>query len=117
MPRARGGLKQLRHLGTIEKRDAPLADYADSQPDWEPFTTGWFSIKPLSGVELTQARQVESQVTHEIFGRYVAGVTSAMRLKLSDGRIFHFVGTPTEFENKHWIRIQAIEAVSDYGTS
>lgn len=115
MPHARGGLKQLNLLGEIQRRDAKLTDYASSQPQWELVHRGWFSIRPLRGEELIQARQVESRVTHEIYGRWVDGITSAMRLELHDGRIFHFVSTPNEFENFQWIRIQAVEWTSDHG--
>jgi len=114
--RARAGQKLGRHLGAIEKRDAPLTDFSASQPSWIEFHRGYFGIRPLSGRELLVARQVDAQVSHEITTRYKAGVTSAMRIKLDDGRIFQFVGALNADEVNHWMISLAVEDVSDYGS-
>lgn len=113
--RARAGQKLARHRGVVEQRDAPLTDFADSQPEWEEFHRGYFGIRPLSGRELLVARQVDSHVSHEISTRYKAGITSAMRVKLNDGRIFQLVGALNADEVNHWMVALAIEDVSDYG--
>jgi head-tail adaptor len=113
--RARAGQKLARHRGVIERRDAPLTDFASSQPSWVEFHRGYFGIRPLSSRELLVARQVDAQVSHEISTRFKAGITSAMRVSLNDGRIFQLIGALNADEVNHWMTSLAIEDVSDYG--
>ena len=72
---------RLRHRVTVEKNgNATDSDFAGTSDTWTTHVTSWASIRPLSGKELVNARQIRDNVTHEVRMRYQSGVTSAMRV-------------------------------------
>lgn len=68
------------HRITIQSATTTRNDYGDEVETWADFVTRWANVKPLRGTERWTAQQVQPDITHEIYMRYVAGVTSDMRV-------------------------------------
>ncbi|MBI9080836.1 MAG: phage head closure protein [Pseudodesulfovibrio sp.] len=58
------------------------------------------AIWPISGKEAVSNLRDEGTITHRIHVRYVAGVTSNMRIQFGD-RQFEIKGPPIDFEERH----------------
>ena len=79
---------QLRHLVTIEQRSSTPDTYGEPAQTWTTLHANQpASIEPLSGRELITAQAVQSDVTHRLRMRYVAGVQTKHRI-LFGSRVF-----------------------------
>ena len=79
---------QLRHLVTIESRSATPDTYGEPAQTWSTLHANQpASIEPLSGRELIAAQAVQSDVTHRVRMRYVAGVETKHRIAFGS-RVF-----------------------------
>lgn len=70
---------------------------------WQPLCPLWAKIRPLSGRETVIADRVVSQVSHEVWIRYRAGTTAAMRLRAGD-RVLDILAVLTEGARGQWMR-------------
>jgi SPP1 family predicted phage head-tail adaptor len=71
----------LRHRITIQQPTIGTPDaVGESVPTWGTFATAWADVATLQGRELAFARGIAATVTHKVTLRYLAGVTSAMRV-------------------------------------
>lgn len=77
---------------------------------WSQFATAWCIIKPMSSYERFQANQMETPTTHKITMRYMAGVTTAMRI-IYESRVFEIKGIVNENEDDIYLKINALEKV------
>jgi SPP1 family predicted phage head-tail adaptor len=72
---------QLRHLVTIEQRATTPDTYGEPAQTWTTLQADQpASIEPLSGRELINAQAVQSDVTHRVRMRYVAGIETKHRI-------------------------------------
>lgn len=71
----------------IFERVAPILDrFVEITPTNDEVTKAWCSLEPLTGRELFQAQQVQSQVTHKACCTWTAettGITTDCRMKLA----------------------------------
>lgn len=78
----------LRHVIDIQQRTLTADAYGGREREWdedEPFAKEIYaSVEPLSGSEQWRADQVQASVTHKVTIRYLAGVTSKMRIKFGE---------------------------------
>ncbi len=79
---------RLRHKITIEKVTETISDAGETVETWAEFATVWAEITPLRGREYWASKQTTSEVTGKIRIRYLAGITSKMRVKHGE-RIFN----------------------------
>lgn len=90
-------IADLRHRVVIES----LTDSTDGQGGftaaWGTFSTVWGSIQPAKAWEAMVAMRVEYQKSHTCTIRYLAGVTTSMRIKF-DSRYFQIKGIRTPDE-------------------
>jgi SPP1 family predicted phage head-tail adaptor len=70
----------LRHRITIQSVTETKDTFGGVTEAWGTHAAVWASIEPLSGRELLQAQQVQADITHRVRMRYVAGVTTKMRV-------------------------------------
>lgn len=95
---------KLRHLIDIQARTLTPDAHGGRERDWhedEPFAKGiWASVEPLSGSEQWRARQVQASTTHKVTIRYLAGVTSKMRVKF--GSRYLLIESVKDDEERHW---------------
>lgn len=109
--RTQPAMGRLRHRVTIE---APVFE---TQPDnsqkiagWTELDTVWAEVSPLSGREFWDAAQVQSQVTHTIRIRYIAGLTPRHRC-LWDQRMFNIESVRDIDERKVFMTLMCREKV------
>lgn len=88
----RAGL--LRHEIIIQSSTEAAGSSGDPRPRWDevtPFATVWASVEPLTARETILADGVNSEMTHRIQMRYLAGLTSKHRIKFG-ARYFDILG-------------------------
>lgn len=63
--------------GTLDSYGDPLLD---DDSNWDNVATVWAAIDPISGREFYAAEQSQSEVSHKVRCRYLAGLDTAMRI-------------------------------------
>jgi SPP1 family predicted phage head-tail adaptor len=80
------------HQVEIQQNSSPTRNAAGEEvPNWVAFATRYAAISTLSGRELMAAQARNSETTHSIEFRYLAGLTQQMRIKFGT-RIFVITG-------------------------
>ena len=78
---------------------------------WAEFKTVWAKVEPMSASQVFWARHLEHRVTHRITMRYLAGVTSDMRISFGS-RIFHIKGIRNIEERNRFMELVAEEGAA-----
>lgn len=78
----------LRHRITLERRTDATGTAGGVKAVWDPvpFAVAWAEVTPLQGRELEAARGMQSEATHRVRLRYLAGVTPKLRVNFG-GRL------------------------------
>lgn len=103
-------------IGRLNKRielqrissDAAADRYGQKTEPWEAYATVWASVSPISGRELTQARQRQSSATHTIKIRNRSDTTAKNRAVM-DSRVMNFESVIRPEERGDELVITAIE--------
>ena len=66
---------------TIEQSTPTPDAVGDDSRTWTEYAKAWAEIQTSSGNEFTRAQQVHSEMTHLLKTRWIAGVTTNMRVK------------------------------------
>ena len=91
---------KLRHRIIIQKQEESSKDgYGALVENWSDFKTVWSSVEPLVGRELFAAQKINAETTIRVKMRYVAGITSKMRVVYGT-RIFDILA-PIDPEERH----------------
>jgi len=69
-------------VAVIQYQPTPQNDFDGTGGEWSEFAVCYVDIRPLRGIELFNAQQVQSQVTHSGETEFIAGVNSGMRVKV-----------------------------------
>jgi SPP1 family predicted phage head-tail adaptor len=69
---------------TVEQPQEAAGPYGEAQTSWSPLATVWASVEPVTGREFFAAAQVQTEVTHRVRMRYLAGVTPKHRIRHGD---------------------------------
>ena len=77
---------------------------------WSPVADLWASIEPMSADERFDSDRLQGRVTHQIWLRYRAGVTPAMRF-LSGARVFDIRSAVDADEVHRYLRCLVEETV------
>jgi len=105
----------LRHQVTIQQpTDALAGTYNDVSRTWSSITDGsdiWASIEPIQGRELWHAMQAKSAITHRVTIRYIADVTSKMRV-IFGTRTFEIVSVINPMELGEMLELLCVEKPS-----
>lgn len=75
---------KLRHRITLLKQVNEVNDYGASVKTWRTVATVWAEVRPLSGREYFSAQQVQSEVTTQIWLRYIDGIKPSMKVKFAN---------------------------------
>ena len=78
---------RLRHLIIIEESMVSRDSFGAEVCEWIQFAKVWAEVSPVSGREFAFLKQVNAEVTTKITIRYLAGLTTEMRVLFGD-RIF-----------------------------
>jgi len=102
---------ELRHHVTIQRNTATAQDnYGQVVESWTTIATRWASIRPVSGDEAEEGKQVKAKATHEIKLRHLADITTKDRAKLGSRSFNIYSIINTEEKNKETV-LKCIEAV------
>ena len=85
---------------TIEQPTPTQNSVGEATLSWSTFATVWADVQPLGSRESVQYGEVLGVMTHKVTLRYLAGLTSAMRIDY-DGRKLE-IGQINERERR-WI--------------
>lgn len=72
---------KLRHRITLLWQVNEVNDYGASTQTWKRVATVWADVRPLSGREYFSAKQVQSEVTTQIWLRHIEGIKPTMKVK------------------------------------
>jgi SPP1 family predicted phage head-tail adaptor len=98
----------------IERLTAVQDPAGQPVEQWVCAAAVWAEILPLRGREFWAAKQVQSEVTHQISLRYFRGLTAAMRLVHCE-RVFTISSAINVDEmNREW-RLLCVERTPDAG--
>lgn len=75
---------KLRHRITLLKQVNEVNDYGASTQTWKRVATVWADVRPLSGREYFSAKQVQSEVTTQIWLRHIEGIKPTMKVKFGE---------------------------------
>ena len=75
---------KLRHRITLLNQVNDVNDYGASVQTWRTVATVWAEVRPLSGREYFSAQQVQSEVTTQIWLRYIDGIKPSMKVKFAN---------------------------------
>ena len=104
-----GDVARMRHRIVIQSISSRTPDgMGGSTPVWGTFSTVWAEIKPVSASQRKFSDQLEHRVTHKIKIRYLASLSSEMRISY-DSRTFHIHSFRNLDERGRFIEIMAEE--------
>lgn len=75
---------QLRSKVELQKPSETKNEVGEVKTTWETEHEVWAQITALTGIEFYQSDQVESNVTHRVTIRWVAGLDSEWRILYGD---------------------------------
>lgn len=100
---------RLRHPVTLEAPTRAANTFGEPVAAWSPVAEAWASVEPLSGRELWQAQQVQSQVSHRVRLRGPSDVAPDWRLRL-EGRTFQVLTVLRREERTFEVELLCVEA-------
>jgi len=83
----------LRNLIEIEHNTPTRDVYGGLVDSWSVHKRVWAEVKPVTGSELLKSDQLTSKAVYNIWIRYLATVTTQMRIKFN-GRYFNIKNVP-----------------------
>lgn len=78
---------KLRHRIVIEDSIAGRDSFGAEISEWIQFAKVWANVSPVSGREFIAFKQINAEISTKVTIRYLAGITSEMRVLFKD-RIF-----------------------------
>jgi SPP1 family predicted phage head-tail adaptor len=75
---------------------------------FEEYMTVWSSVVPVTGKEYIESQKLRSETTYKIATRYIAGITTDMKIKYGD-KIFEIVSVLNLNERNIELQIVAFE--------
>lgn len=78
---------------------------------WVDYATAWAKVKPLSGIELWKAQQINALVTHNVNIRFRSGVLPDMRVTFK-GRVLNIVSVVNDEERNREMDLVCMEHVA-----
>jgi SPP1 family predicted phage head-tail adaptor len=100
---------RLRERVTIQQATATRNRIGETVQTWGTFAEVWASVEGLSGREVLQSGQQQTEVTHRVRMRYVTGLTQLMRLSWR-GRILEITSL-LEHNNRTEHELLCVEAI------
>jgi SPP1 family predicted phage head-tail adaptor len=76
---------KYRHVVDIQQRQFGGNEYGETTQDWTTIYTTKAGINPVSGNEFYRVQEVNAEITHKVYLRYLPNITPDMRI-LFNGR-------------------------------
>lgn len=107
----------MRNLVVFERKTETQADDGSvSGSTWTEFARAMAAVRPVSAQEYLQAQQLAAETTHSVTVRWLAGLTTEMRIKYSPmgtARYLYIVTPPRDLDERHqFIEIRCKERES-----
>jgi SPP1 family predicted phage head-tail adaptor len=98
----------FRHRIVIQNLTLTANDSGGQSESWTTFATVWAIITPKIVKEVNFAQRIEPRIDHEIVIRYLANLTTKMRIVFG-ARTFEIKAAIIEDEVQEFIKIMASE--------
>lgn len=106
---------RLRHRITLRRPEWVRDPVSGARrQEMRPFAQRWATVEPLKGDERFQAMQVQAEVTHHIYMRYMPDIGPEMEIEFR-GRLFDIVSIRNIEERNFALDILAKERVGGAG--
>lgn len=114
-PTTRNQIGRLRHRVTFQEPTRTQDSFGDPIISWADWGTRWGQVTPLSGLELIQAVQVDSAVSHRIRCRAegIKGVALPDWRVIYDNRIFEIKACRDQQEQGWYVEFDVTELVGE----
>lgn len=113
---------KLRTKAVFEQYTPPIDHFGKAKGEWTEVFQEFVQLEPLSGRELLQAQQIQSQTTHKATFHFRTDIDTKMRLRVerpgvidadptkdSDWRIFHIESLVNVNEQNRELQLMLIE--------
>jgi|SRR5579883_384234 len=110
----------LRHRVTLQSVSETPDSFGQPQETWSNVGTFWSYVKPLTGRELVQAKQIHALTTHSITLRYQPSTSfKATQRLIYKGRTFNLLQVLNRDERNYLLEVLAneIEGVAPVTTN
>lgn len=101
-------LSEIQHQITIQEITYTPDGSGGQTPTWTALATVWASLKPKIVKEVVFGQKLESRVEHEIFFRYLAGVSTDDRI-IFGSRTFQIKAVINIEERNEWLKVVSEE--------
>jgi len=101
---------KLKKRVVIQKNTPTQDAYGSEVESWATFATRWASVEPLKGQEFFAAQQTDAALTVAFRLRYLAGVTTEMRVSYNS-RLFDIHSAINVDERNRELILMCTEAV------
>lgn len=81
---------RLKHKITFQQLGKDKNGYGEIIEKWVDIKTVWAEIKPVSGNQFFAAKQINSEISHNVYIRYRADLKPSMRIKYKE-RVFEIL--------------------------
>jgi SPP1 family predicted phage head-tail adaptor len=81
---------RLRNRITFIKPTNTQNETGENVSSFEEYITVWASVVPVTGKEYIESQKLRAETTYKIATRYIAGITTDMKIKYGD-KIFEIV--------------------------
>lgn len=102
---------RLKHRITFQKLQQTKNEYGEVLDNWLDVKTVWAEIKPVSGNQFFAAKQINSEISHNVYIRYRSDLSPNMRIKYKE-RIFDMLYIMNVNEDNTLMQIYCKELVS-----
>lgn len=101
---------KLKHRITFQELSNSKNEYGEPIEEWLDIKTVWAEIKPVSGSQFFAAKQINTEISHNVYIRYRKGLSPSMRIKFKE-RIFEILYIMNVNENNTLMQIYCKELV------
>ena len=101
---------KLRHRIIFQQLSNSKNEYGEPVEEWLDIKTVWAEIKPVGGKQFFAAKQINAEISHNIYIRYRNSLSSSMRIKFKE-RIFEILYIMNVNESNTLMQIYCKELV------
>ena len=101
---------RLKHRITFQRLSQSKNEYGELADEWLDIKTVWAEIKPVSGNQFFAAKQINSEISHNVYIRYRTDLKPSMRIKFKE-RIFEILYLMNVNEGNRLIQLYCKELV------
>lgn len=101
---------RLKHRITFQSLPHEKNEYGEVEDQWEDTKTVWAEIKPVSGNQFFAAKQINSEISHNIYIRYRPDLKPSMRIKYKE-RVFEILYLMNVKEENQLLQIYCKELI------